>query len=530
MVETSDSEIDVEQLMVEIREAVAKREAKGARSLISATLELYDRLLQAEELPTHRIEVSRISLQPDLVLRPDDHYHVNDLLKFHDHVFVWNAYKIILKREPDEQGLSEYLGNLRSGRFNKIDVLASLRFSPEGKGKGVRIDGLSRPALLRKFYRVPVLGYALELMVAIIRLPELLRNQRKFEGHVAAQQDRLAEHINELSRRSFQFSDAFSREVAETSNEQRNFAALQHQQIVGLFQEQRALLRRLKKLEAGANARPSDGEQAIPVALEGSAPEVERSGWSDEEGRALDELLASFADEFRGEAGAVKKGLRFYLPLLKNGEDAPDVLDLGCGRGEWLELLSEEGFAGRGVENNHVLVEQARRRALEVTEQDALSYLRAQPPNSFGAITAFHFIEHLPFETLAGLLAEIERTLRPGGLVILETPNPKNLVVAACNFYADPTHRKPIFPETLLFLLRQKGFRDLRIEYLNPVEDSPFDKEGAASRALHTWFFGPRDFALIGRKKGSTVKRGLTLDSEEGEAGGADINPAARSL
>jgi O-antigen chain-terminating methyltransferase len=520
MIETGDTEIDIDQLMVEIREAVARREARGARSLISATMELYDSLLNAEELPTDRIDVPQISLQPELVLKDDDHYHVNDLVKFHDHAFVWNAYKVILKREPDEEGLRQFLGNLRSGRSNKIDVLASLRRSPEGETKGVRVDGLRRPALLRRFYRVPVLGYLLELLVAIARLPAQLRNQRSFEGHVSAQHDRLAGQLNELSRHSFQFSDSFSRELAKTGEEQRRYAGLQHQQIVGLFREQRELSARLRKLEAGRNGSSVNAPQTMQAISEASSQEVSSQEAShpkagDAAGRAFDELLASFAAEFRGDAGKIKEGLRFYLPYVKADAVEKEMLDLGCGRGEWLELLREEGIRARGVESNHILAEGARSRGLEVVEQDALRFLREQPTNSFGAITAFHLVEHLPFETLAELLAEIERTLRPGGLVILETPNPKNLVVAACNFYADPTHQKPVFPETLLFLLEQKGFVELKIEYLNPVEESPFDKAEAASQALDTWFFGPRDFALIGRKRGRIVKHGQALVMEE---------------
>ncbi|HUQ33915.1 MAG TPA: class I SAM-dependent methyltransferase, partial [Pyrinomonadaceae bacterium] len=352
-------------------------------------------------------------------------------------------------------------------------------------------------------------------------------NQRRFEGHVSVQHDRLAGQLNELSRHSFQFSDSFSREVAETSEEQRRFAGLQHQQIVGLFREQRELAARLKRLEAERNGSSPNAPRMTQAVHEGAAQEAsseEAAGSKarDEAGRAFDELLASFAAEFRGDSGKIKEGLRVYLPLVKADAVRMDILDLGCGRGEWMELLLEEGIRARGVENNHILAEGARSRGLEVVEQDALRFLREQPTNSFGAITAFHLVEHLPFERLAELLAEIERTLRPGGLVILETPNPKNLVVAACNFYADPTHQKPVFPETLFFLSQQKGFVELKIEYLNPVEESPFNREEAASKALDTWFFGPRDFALIGRKRGRIVKHGHALVIEEKEQAHAE--------
>src|SRR5918912_1579133 len=130
MIEVRDSEIDVEQLMAEIRAAVEKRKAKGAGSLVGASLALYDLLSQAERTSIQASQVSPLRLQPEFVRRKDDHYHVNDLLQYHDHTFVWNAYRAILKREPDEHGLNQFLQKLRSGQFNKIDVLARLRFSP----------------------------------------------------------------------------------------------------------------------------------------------------------------------------------------------------------------------------------------------------------------------------------------------------------------------------------------------------------------------------------------------------------------
>ena len=176
------------------------------------------------------------------------------------------------------------------------------------------------------------------------------------------------------------------------------------------------------------------------------------------------------------------------------------ILDIGCGRGEWLELLKEAGAEARGVDLNRVMLDECRRRGLSVAEADGLAYLRGLPDESLQAVTSFHLIEHLPFETLVMLIDEIGRTLKPGGLVILETPNPKNLTVGACSFYSDPTHRNPIFPETIQFILSNRGFANTHLKYLNAVEGSPFKDENPASQALHNWFFGARDFAVIGWK------------------------------
>jgi SAM-dependent methyltransferase len=498
MIEMTDSEIDVEQLMAEIRAAVERREAEGQRSLIGASVELYEMLSAAAELQNQPDELPPISLQPEFVPRDDDHYHVNDLLAYHDHTFIWNAYRAILKREPDEEGLRQYLKNLRSGRFNKIDVLASLRFSPEGKSRNVRVEGLTRPALIRRLYRVPVLGYLLEMLVGMARLPVMIRSQREHEGHALAQQERLASHVNQLSRTSFQVAESFSRELAQVAEEQRKFAELQHQQIVGLFREQREIIGRLKQMKDELDARLAqldESQKSETVHQSTSAPAS-----TDERRSRLDELLASFADQLRGKTEEVKAGLKFYLPIIKSAGLSCEILDLGCGRGEWLELLKGEGLAARGVELNGVLVERARGLGLEVAEMDALHYLRELPDRSLNVVTGFHLIEHLSFESLIELLDEIARTLRPNGLVIFETPNPKNLVVGACNFYADPTHHRPLFPDTMQFIMSKCGFADVRLAYLNPVNESPFTDESAGAQALNSWLYSARDFALIGRR------------------------------
>ena len=139
-----------------------------------------------------------------------------------------------------------------------------------------------------------------------------------------------------------------------------------------------------------------------------------------------------------------------------------------------------------------------RSRELDVVEAEAIAYLRNLPENSLQAVTVFHLVEHIGLEDLIELLDEIRRTLKPRGLVIIETPNPKNLVVGACNFYSDPTHYKPLFPETLQFILDHRGFVRTQLQYLHPVKGSPFQDESEASQALDSWFFSSRDFAIIG--------------------------------
>lgn len=514
MIEFSRPDVSIEELKGKIREAVARREAEGRASFINASTELFKLLTaetvswerpealasQATELAPSLDEITLLKLQPDFFLRENGHYHANELLQYHDTAFIWNAYRAILKREPDEEGFQAYLSLLRSGRRNKIDILASLRRSAEGKRAQVSIDGLTMPAMVRRLYRLPLIGYVLELIVALARLPVLVRSQRQMENHFVGQQDRLAGHFNytnrkladeiarvvaEMKKLLDEEKDSFQNTLLELSARQDRITALQHQQVAALFSGQQKLIDNNRSFAA---SRPQTGK------TNGFQPE-RRRGQVD-----LDQLEAAFADHFRGSPETVKEGLKPYLALLKDAGVTGEILDLGCGRGEWLEILREEALGAVGVESNQTLVAAGRSRGFEIIHQEAIAYLAGLPSNSLQAVTAFHLIEHLEFERLIELLSEVKRTLKPGGIVILETPNPKNLVVGACNFYADPTHHKPAFPDTLQFVLNRMGFQRTRIEYKNPVEGSPFEDSRPGSDELNIWLFGPRDYAAIGWK------------------------------
>jgi SAM-dependent methyltransferase len=174
----------------------------------------------------------------------------------------------------------------------------------------------------------------------------------------------------------------------------------------------------------------------------------------------LDAFYVAFEDQFRGSREDILNTLKVYLPLIQEaqvGTPESSILDVGCGRGEWLELLRESGYTARGIDINRVMLEQCRSRGLEVVEADVIDYLRTLPDSSLGAVTGFHIIEHLSFETLVQLFDETVRVLKPGGLVIFETPNTRNILVGSGDFYRDPTHKNPIHPDTISFLAKSRG-------------------------------------------------------------------------
>ena len=215
----------------------------------------------------------------------------------------------------------------------------------------------------------------------------------------------------------------------------------------------------------------------------------------------LDAFYLSFENRFRGPRKDIKKRVRFYLPFLRKaraGTKARPVLDVGCGRGEWLELLREGKLEAIGIDLNEAMVAQCKERGLKVVQGDAIEFLRNLPDRSQGAVTGFHIIEHLPLEVLIQLLMHSRRVLKPGGIAIFESPNCKNLMVGACNFNIDPTHRNPVFPETAQFMLETQGFERVTLEYLTPVETTPLGNIDQESPRIRELLYGPQDFAVIG--------------------------------
>jgi 2-polyprenyl-3-methyl-5-hydroxy-6-metoxy-1,4-benzoquinol methylase len=622
-------------------------------------------------------EIPPIVLQPSFQARSDDHYHVNDLLKYHDRAFVQNAYRAILKRGPDATGFNNFIDALRSGRFNKIDVLARLRYSAEGRAKQVHIEGLFLPASVRLLYGLPVLGYILNVLVGLARLPKSIRNEQQFQAHMLAQQEIIAEHTNHLGKAvsalSAEFGRTFSRSLQGLSDLHRQqIDALtndqaQHREVVTGEQQaaREELLRRLSELnerfEEAIQAQQAHvfsqlshlskgfeaalaGEKALRerslgqlgIALEGAetalrdeqaaressldeltralgneqgsretaldrltlalsseqkareeafhtlsqqlgeessrvqseaamlehrlvassdarqreaelfgkelATEVQKLFQKQQEVRAelvlqsemvarllneasrrltgpvtagelesltedadhaLDAFYLSLEDQFRGTRTEVKQRLSAYLPLVKEahlGDDETPILDVGCGRGEWLSLLSHEGLTASGVDSNRMMIQQCKKLKLKATEADLMEHLQSLPDACLGVITGFHIVEHLSIEKLVRFLNETLRVVKPGGLVIFETPNPQNVLVGTCNFYFDPTHRNPLPSPIMKFLLESRGFTGVEVLNLNPSDEAPVAGDSDLVRRFNQYFYGPMDYAVVGKR------------------------------
>jgi O-antigen chain-terminating methyltransferase len=507
-----------------------------------------------------------------------NHYHVNDLLRFHGEDFVRQAYRALLRREPDDSGMAHHLEQLASGRFNKMDVLASLHSSPEGRSSEVTLSGLTLPVIVRRLGRIPLVGYLVRVAVGIGRLPRLVQHQNQFEFYTWSQHrniiERQDQHYKELSDSLQQISaqilemmqrateqqqaneltlqqyetliakyhvfesmiaerlaeirkggDDSSRKLVEQAqqliNQQQHLARIDQtitqqnaetQQLVSdvnrelreeletLMLQQEKIVTQQKQTDTGLLMQ----ERGLAVLLDqiknnNAVPNLTAVA-ANEQDHLLDTLYASFEDQFRGSREEISRRLQVYLPFLKEAEITGDVLDIGCGRGEWLQLLRSEGIEARGVDRNRVFVESCRSAGLNVVEQDALSYLRSQPDNSLSAISAIHFVEHVPFETLIAVVDEVRRILKPGGLLIAETPNPENFMVGSCNFYADPTHRNPIPSETLKFLLESRGLRCKEVLKLRPWDEAKLDGDTELISRFNEYFYSAPDYGIVATK------------------------------
>lgn len=211
----------------------------------------------------------------------------------------------------------------------------------------------------------------------------------------------------------------------------------------------------------------------------------------------------AFEDRFRGDRSHVRRQLERYLTYFPTAGAGP-VVDLGCGRGEFLELLREAGVEAWGIELD------ARRAAacvglgLDVRTGDALRALEDAADGSLGGIVSFQVVEHLSLGKTVRLLAVARRKLRPGGCLVVETVNVQSLVTFTRAWTIDPTHRQPMHPLTLRFLAEQAGFARCELVYGSEVEDgTALEKEQRGEAAernvarLNALVYGPQDYALV---------------------------------
>jgi O-antigen chain-terminating methyltransferase len=363
-----------------------------------------------------------------------------------------------------------------------------------------------------------------------ILIARVLARQREFNAAVVDhlnRNDRIASDAHAASARALEWTeqriDAALDELrryqeALMARDRRNeiavagVAASQEElraSIGSLQQAAQSLKREVSRLlESGLVVQPV---AAAAQAATAASPERSR-GVAGNQLDALDShKYVGFEDRFRGSTGDIRQRVSEYLPFF---EDARDVLDMGCGRGEFLALLRDRGVEARGIDINGSMVDVCRQQGLDATEADALTYLRAQPDRSIGGLFAAQVVEHLEPRYLTSLLDAAFDKLRPGSAIVLETINPACWFAFFESYIRDITHVRPIHPDTLTYLLIATGFQHVDVRYRSPYPEhdklqrlAPHASLGDAvdtlnanveriNRLLFTWL----DYAAIGRR------------------------------
>jgi SAM-dependent methyltransferase len=227
------------------------------------------------------------------------------------------------------------------------------------------------------------------------------------------------------------------------------------------------------------------------AAIEGSDPGSARLRAGRDPGALDSWKYVGFEDQFRGSREDIRRRLAEYVPLF---DGARDVVDVGCGRGEFLDLLRAAGIPARGLDPNHEMVEGCRARGLVADETDVLTFLRGAPDGSIGGLFAAQVIEHLEPEYLMRTLEAAYHALRPGSRLVLETINPACWTAFFESYIRDLTHVRAIHPETLQYLLTASGFQQIEIQYRSPLPERerlqsvavPPDASPAMREALDT--------------------------------------------
>ena len=305
-----------------------------------------------------------------------------------------------------------------------------------------------------------------------------------------------------LAERDRWFGDLIGRDEAaqHALGELRETAAYLRGQITDRDRRIDALLAEVAARHGAA--RPVEAAGAPPAVAAAPAPALSAD-------QALDAW--AFVEAFRGTEGALRELQRHYVRyFVGRGE----VLDLGCGRGEFLELLRDAGIAARGVDLSNEMVLRCREKELDVQKAEALSFLAALPDGSLGGIFCAQVVEHLDAATVLALIQLAYAKLRPDGVLLIETLNPECLLVHYRWFWMDLTHVRLIHPETLKFLLVSHGFRDLEGLFTTDREPAPLlpplqiagadaamlARFNAATAHLNTLLHGSPDYALVARR------------------------------
>lgn len=421
------------------------------------------------------------------------------LLQASGYEFVKQLYHNILLREPDEAGYVHHLNLLLTNACTRVQLIEMFANSPEAVSKGVKVIGLekrrTKDKLIGKCKRIPGVGYICRLISNVVFLSRKIASlyqscqwllwrceklERKSEA-LQAEKLNLATTCQKLEVQYEKVNVELQEERQALEQECRNLKM----QYEILQLEKRAIQARYEMLGA-------DVEKVI-VQSQGCADYInvlqknaELVAAQQKEDKALcdtfyvhynEKLMPDSRDAVKGRALPYIARLGRWCDEYHLKREQLKFIDLGCGECEWIELLSENGYHAIGVDSNDAVRAKVEELGLnvQIIRNDAIQYLKECEDSSVDCISSFHMVEHMDFITIITLLKECYRVLKTGGMLIIETPNPQNILTASYYFYLDPTHIKPIPPELMQFYVEESGFELFDKLLLNPLNFEPYE-------------------------------------------------------
>jgi len=310
-------------------------------------------------------------------------------------------------------------------------------------------------------------------------LAPVFARQRTFDNHVVDAIDALTDQEGEVAFARFEtaliiflqkitaFVESKDRLVTATAASRLD----RHDELLGRLPEmqtQLAVLQRATQMLTRTVGSPQSAVSGPQSAVTSQQSAVGPQPPAPSPQPLSDYQYVAFEDRFRGSDDEIREKLRAYVPLFAG---AGDVLDIGCGRGEFLALLKDAGVGARGVDTNSEMIAAACERGLDAVHADALAFLETLPDGSLGGLMAAQVVEHLAPPYLSRLLAVAFQKLRAGAPIVIETINPACWLAFFSSYIRDITHAQPVHPETLQYLLQANGFGHVTLRYSQPVPE-----------------------------------------------------------
>lgn len=459
--------------------------------------------------------------------------------------FVKACYEKILLRDLDREGAYHHVNRLHNREISKLELIYEFARSEEGCQKGIKLRGrkirYQSLRFFRKLFRVPVVGRVFRFIYnlfginrvinslvnwnrdIVVRADKLEQLCGALEGHIEASErhiEALERHIEALERgveEERNFSSSFVSSYEDRMeplelNVRNNNTLLEKYE--GLFEKHQISIdqyeddiNNLIVQVSNLNAARSSMKPAV-VEIKGEKQQntnVEEVVSGADSYYSIDYF--DFENRFRGSQEHVKNAQRIYLPYFKACEN---VVDIGCGRGEFVELLVENGIGIKGVDLYLPYVEYGKMNGLPVFHGDGIEFLKQQ--EQVDGIFVGQVVEHISVQQIIELCAVAYEKLTDGSYLIMETPNPTSLAIYTESFYRDPSHNKPVHPETLKYITEKRGFSDVQILYTegsrlpyhipklsdeNEGREHEFD---VAMQRVENLLYGSQDYAVIAKK------------------------------